>query len=172
MGPGSVPRVLRKDLWTPLLSIHLPTPQLGLKIFHHLRELKLLHLTQWKDEEILKKNMDDRRRALMNQKANSIADLSAALKYEMERHTDLPPKSIIIRWQDQNDFQFAETWPKGVYHDHAGRGRHTSAAKEPELQKVVNEVLGIKEEPIVEEVAAVDEAVMEAPKEEVKETRA
>ncbi|RPA74156.1 hypothetical protein BJ508DRAFT_189229, partial [Ascobolus immersus RN42] len=118
MGPHSVPRSLRKDLWAPLLSVHLPTPQLGLKIFQHLRELKMLHLTQWSDPEILKTNKDDRRKALMDQKANSIADLAAALEYEVKRAEGegkgLEARSVVIRWAEPYDSEFAKSWPERV----------------------------------------------------------
>lgn len=82
----------------------------------------------------------------MNQKANSIADLAAALEHEVSKHTELEPKSIVIRWQEPYDSEFAASWPEAVvYHDKAARGRHTSAAPTPELKRTWREILGIPE---------------------------
>ena len=88
LGKKTVPSRLRKDLWTPFCMVYFPSPHAGLAAFRKLREFRLLHETsypldiitetegKWKGSLLPKK---ERGRVLMDQKANSVADLAAVL---------------------------------------------------------------------------------------------
>lgn len=114
-GANNNPPQLRKDLWRPLYSVHLPEtkdgPPQGLLAYKMLRDFRVLHETTWeppkrlsepftekqikKLEErleqrggskkespydlIAQKKWKIRTQMVMNQKANSIADLAAVL---------------------------------------------------------------------------------------------
>ena len=77
----------------------------------------MMHETQY-DREILKEKKVDRKKTLQDQKANSIADLAEVLKMELAK---LPAKdtwkgTVVIRWQDILDGEFAKQWPEPVEH--------------------------------------------------------
>ena len=75
----------------------------------------------------------------------AVLDLAAALKYEGEKHPDLEPKSVVIRWQEPHDSEFAKKWPeKFVFHDRAPRGRHSTAGETPEMVKLKYDTLGLE----------------------------
>jgi hypothetical protein len=99
-GKKTVPAALRKDLWTPLAKVDfypVDTPQAaaaGLHAFRRLREYKKMHELQWPAELAMEEQDTTdsgkksnpkplsrklRGRKLCDQKANSIADLAAAL---------------------------------------------------------------------------------------------
>jgi Transcriptional regulation of mitochondrial recombination len=85
LGKKTVPAALRKDLWQPFATISFPSPFQGLKALHKLREYRKLHelsypleLIQDKGGRLLGKKA--RGKVLMNQKANSVADIAAVLK--------------------------------------------------------------------------------------------
>lgn len=147
MGKGSRPKKLRKDMWTPLASVHLPSPAIGQKVFHHLRQFKLLHETQWDDPELWKLDKKTKRKEkLMDQKANSIADLAVSLKMELEKAKDVKPGDVIVRWKNVFDAEYSDQWPKEVVHDTFAPPdvpiRHTAPPLEveEELEGVVAEV--------------------------------
>ncbi|KAI9810295.1 MAG: hypothetical protein M1827_006345 [Pycnora praestabilis] len=85
LGKKTVPAALRKDLWQPLATITFPTCPQGLTAYHKLREYRKIHETAYptdyvKDEKtggVMSKKK--RGRKLMDQKANSIADIAAVL---------------------------------------------------------------------------------------------
>jgi hypothetical protein len=133
-----VPTTIRKDLWSRLATVTFPqaanSSNLGLKTFQKLREFRKLHETAWdpasmtteyeytdKEDPAKKKtrtrvlSRKERGRKLCDQKANSVADLSAALKLvttgEAESLGD-----VLIQWNDVLDAEFAESWPTGVVH--------------------------------------------------------
>ncbi|KAL8958215.1 MAG: hypothetical protein Q9193_004685 [Seirophora villosa] len=89
LGKKTVPARLRKDLWHPLCLVEFPRPSQGLLAFRRLREFRRLHetayplslITRAKDQLLPKKQ---RGKLLMDQKANSIADLAAVLKLQKE----------------------------------------------------------------------------------------
>ncbi|RMJ28576.1 hypothetical protein PHISP_00536 [Aspergillus sp. HF37] len=108
-GKKTVPATLRKDIWIPYYSVHFNDPNTGIRAYHLLREFSMQRqldppremITMTKDfldnrrprdpeaarefdEEynnkvgwIMKKK--DRARAVMNQKATSVADIAAVL---------------------------------------------------------------------------------------------
>ncbi|KAI9837396.1 MAG: hypothetical protein M1837_002984 [Sclerophora amabilis] len=89
LGKKTVPASLRKDLWHPLASLSFPHPQQGLHAFRQLREFKRLHELAWNKEDFkssknpgVMMSKKERGKKLMNQKANSIADMAAVLKLQ------------------------------------------------------------------------------------------
>ncbi|KAI5811134.1 transcriptional regulation of mitochondrial recombination-domain-containing protein [Peziza echinospora] len=117
VGKQSVPKALRKDRWAPLACVHFPTTEFGLNAFRMLREFRMMHETQY-DPEILKSKLVERKKILQDQKANSIADLAEVLKMELAK---LPPNetgkgTVVIKWQDVLDGEFAKQWPEPVEH--------------------------------------------------------
>ncbi|MCJ1454500.1 hypothetical protein MMC28_004853 [Mycoblastus sanguinarius] len=88
LGKKTVPPRLRKDLWSPLCMVYFPSPHAGLAAYRKLREFRRLHETSYPLEIITetegkhKGNLFSKKKrgkALMNQKANSVADLAAVL---------------------------------------------------------------------------------------------
>ncbi|KAI9698765.1 MAG: hypothetical protein M1836_003875 [Candelina mexicana] len=85
LGKKTVPAALRKDLWQPLATISFPEPQQGLTAFRKLREYRKLHELSYPLDVIKDKNgkllsKKQRGKKLMDQKANSIADIAAVLQ--------------------------------------------------------------------------------------------
>ena len=88
LGKKTRPAKLRKDLWLPLCLASFPSPHAGLEAYRKLREYRRLHETAY-DREIITEKYGEHRgqllptkqrgKVLMNQKANSIADLAAVL---------------------------------------------------------------------------------------------
>ncbi|KAL8742415.1 MAG: hypothetical protein Q9190_005095 [Brigantiaea leucoxantha] len=89
LGKKTVPATLRRDLWTPLCALTFLRPQTGLLAYRRLRELRRLHETSY-DLSIITETSDGpkkgqlmstkkRGKVLMNQKANSVADMAAVL---------------------------------------------------------------------------------------------
>ncbi|KAL8717044.1 MAG: hypothetical protein Q9225_005680 [Loekoesia sp. 1 TL-2023] len=88
LGKKTVPARLRKDLWHPLCLVEFPRPSQGLLAYRRLREFRRLHETSYplslitKTEGPLQGQLHStkkRGKILMDQKANSIADLAAVL---------------------------------------------------------------------------------------------
>lgn len=97
LGKKTVPAVLRKDLWLPFALVEFPSPLQGLNAFRKLREFRRLHETAYPIELITIKEGDDagklmkikqRGKVLMDQKANSVADLAAVLLQDEVGPTD------------------------------------------------------------------------------------
>ncbi|KAI9718087.1 MAG: hypothetical protein M1812_004345 [Candelaria pacifica] len=89
LGKKTVPAALRKDLWQPLATISFPAPPQGLLAFRKLREFRKLHelsypLEDFKDEKGRLLGKKQRGKKLMDQKANSIADIAAVLQAQEE----------------------------------------------------------------------------------------
>lgn len=64
-------------------------------------------------------NKKERGRKLCDQKANSVADLSAALDI-VKRSAEVG--GVVVAWNDILDAEFAETWPENVSHARLERG--------------------------------------------------
>ncbi|CAD6567308.1 MAG: hypothetical protein ASARMPREDX12_000199 [Alectoria sarmentosa] len=91
LGKKTVPPRLRKDLWNPFCMVYFPSQHAGLAAFRQLREFRILHETsypldiitetegKWKGSLLPKKR---RGKVLMDQKANSVADLAAVLQLQ------------------------------------------------------------------------------------------
>ncbi|PPJ50676.1 hypothetical protein CBER1_05253 [Cercospora berteroae] len=121
VGANNNPPKIRKDIWRPLFTVHLPDRQQGLELFRSLREYRLLHETNWelpesiktpyteKQIEEMQAKLDNRGgskketvfdvikrekkklrvKMVMNQKANSVADLAAILVRQEEQSASL-----------------------------------------------------------------------------------
>ncbi|KAL3474150.1 transcriptional regulation of mitochondrial recombination-domain-containing protein [Aspergillus californicus] len=113
-GKKTVPASLRKDMWVPFYSVHFNEPKVGLRAYHLLREFSMQRQLAPPREMITiteafldqkrprnpEENKDfeekygsklgwlmqkkDRARALMDQKATSVADISAVLAIQEE----------------------------------------------------------------------------------------
>lgn len=120
-----------------MVSVQFPFPEVGLKTFKKLREFKKLHETAYPKELVEGKTKKEKKMILMDQKANSIADLAASLEWEINQANKLAEETkggknplpavekdeVIVRWNDINDAQFAESWPELVLHDQAERAK-------------------------------------------------
>ncbi|KAI9823631.1 MAG: hypothetical protein M1832_002412 [Thelocarpon impressellum] len=91
LGKKTVPASLRKDLWQPMASISFPKPPQGLKAYTKLREYRRLHELSYPVEDFQSETnphavmpKKKRGRKLMDQKANSVADIAAVLKQQEE----------------------------------------------------------------------------------------
>jgi len=97
LGKKTVPAAIRKDLWQPLCLLEFPSSAQGLSIFRKLREFKRLHETAYSLETITETEgrhkgkllqKKARGKVLMNQKANSIADMAAVLLQQAKPPTE------------------------------------------------------------------------------------
>ena len=88
LGKKTVPPRLRKDLWTPFAMVYFPSPHAGLAAYRKLREFRRLHELEYPLSTITETEgkhagklypTKKRGRILMDQKANSVADLAAVL---------------------------------------------------------------------------------------------
>lgn len=88
LGKKTVPASLRKDLWQPFCMVEFPSSIQGLIAFRKLREFRRLHETTYPLSIITQNEgphkgqllgTKKRGKVLMNQKANSVADLAAVL---------------------------------------------------------------------------------------------
>lgn len=110
VGKKTVPRALRKDHWRPLAHVTFSNEQSGIQTFHYLREYRKMHETAY-DPSILKTTSHfERKKLLMDQRANAIADLAESLKKTNDER-------IEILWDDIYDAEYAEKWPSNVLHD-------------------------------------------------------
>ncbi|KFX93869.1 hypothetical protein O988_04277 [Pseudogymnoascus sp. VKM F-3808] len=144
-GKKTVPAALRKDLWSPLARIEFPAGHsaAGLNAFRMLREYRTLHETQWPKElalddkgRTLSKKL--RGRKLCDQRANSIADISATLAKVSKVETSVKDKAekeveeitTTVRWSDILDAEYAASWPETVVHDNWETTRNNRRAIE------------------------------------------
>ncbi|KAL9609009.1 MAG: hypothetical protein Q9167_006195 [Letrouitia subvulpina] len=98
LGKKTVPATLRRDLWTPLCFVTFPRPNIGLVAYRRLRELRRLHetsyplslITETEDGPRKGQLMSTKKRGkvLMNQKANSVADMAAVLLMQEKGPTE------------------------------------------------------------------------------------
>ena len=86
IGKKSVPATLRKDLWSPFFLATFPHSESGLLAYRRLREFRRLHEVSYPpslvaDPKNPSFNLPKKKKArvLMDQKANSVADLAAVL---------------------------------------------------------------------------------------------
>ena len=169
MGKKSVPAALRKDVWAPMATVTFKESLMGANTFRMLREFRRMHETSY-SKELLQKPKKERIRILMNQKANSVADLAESIRIEMDRIkkvADPPPLGkgqkarknppiklpipqdgdVVVKWSNIYDAQYAKAWPGVVIHGHLQRdGRHTAPAEgNKEMKKEVRMVREIRE---------------------------
>ena len=86
-GKKTLPSALRKDMWRPLFTATFPSPSQGLAAFRKLRELRMLHEHNWEHPDPDARKLPEKKergRLIMDQKANSIADLAWVLRGQEE----------------------------------------------------------------------------------------
>ncbi|KAF4313174.1 hypothetical protein GTA08_BOTSDO01558 [Botryosphaeria dothidea] len=99
-GKKTVPAKLRKDVWRPLATVTFPLAAQGLSAYRRLREFRKLHELHWDNNgeypmlpvETQKKIKEgkaaptkkEKGKIIMDQKANTVADLAAVLKMQDE----------------------------------------------------------------------------------------
>lgn len=102
LGKKTVPAKLRKDLWQPFAMVEFTNPLHGVIAYRKLREFRRLHETSYPLKIITETKgkhkgqllgTKKRGRVLMNQKANSVADLAAVL---LQQERPLTAKQIEI----------------------------------------------------------------------------
>jgi len=165
-GKKTIPAALRKDLWSPLARISFPAgaAQAGLDAFRMLREYRKLHESQWPaalalDDkgQPLKRRL--RGRKLCDQRANSIADIAAALaKVTRPREAagEEPAREAVgatVRWSDIFDAEFAESWPETVVHDKWAVTRNHRRELRDVLEEEAGEI-ALDGEPVMEKAMA------------------
>lgn len=100
-GKKTIPAGIRKDVWRPLLTVSFPSVPQGLHAYRKLREFRKLHELSWDKPTVVNNGLLDldnpyirtekprlpkkeRSRMIMDQRANSIADLAAVLRQQEE----------------------------------------------------------------------------------------
>jgi hypothetical protein len=74
-------------MWRPLLTATFPSPSQGLSAFRKLRELRMLHEHNWEHPDPNARKMPEKKERghlIMDQKANSIADIAWVLRRQEE----------------------------------------------------------------------------------------
>ena len=96
VGKKTVPAALRKDLWQPLALMEFPSSVQGLAAYRKLREYRRLHENEYPLDIITQTEgkhkgqllgTKKRGKVLMNQKANSVADMAAVLQQQERQPT-------------------------------------------------------------------------------------
>ncbi|MCJ1319614.1 hypothetical protein MMC15_004950 [Xylographa vitiligo] len=112
LGKKTVPAALRKDLWHPLCLLEFPNSTQGLSVFRKLREFRRLHETSYplstvtQTEGIHKGQLLPKKKrgyVLMNQKANSVADMAAVLLIQAREPTE--QEVTLAKWKVRTDGQ-------------------------------------------------------------------
>ncbi|KAL8662607.1 MAG: hypothetical protein Q9202_004565 [Teloschistes flavicans] len=96
LGKKTVPSTIRKDLWHPLCHVSFPRASAGLIAYRRLREFRRLHETSYPLSLIRENNAKrgpllpkkKRGKILMNQKANTVADLAKVLELQKAGPTE------------------------------------------------------------------------------------
>ncbi|KAI9799888.1 MAG: hypothetical protein M1833_003810 [Piccolia ochrophora] len=91
LGKKTVPATLRKDIWHPMATISFPHGTQGLLAYQKLREYRRLHELSWPVDQFRSPtdpnqmmSKKQRGRKLMDQKANTVADIAAVLQGQEE----------------------------------------------------------------------------------------
>jgi Transcriptional regulation of mitochondrial recombination len=139
-------------LWHPFATIEFPADACaaGLKTFQKLREYRRLHELSWPselclDEDGKKLRRRERGRKICDQKANSVADMSAALKNVTARENVKGEEKAVVEpvvtakisWADILDAEFAESWPETVVH---GKWETTRNNRKQRAEAVLKQV--------------------------------
>ncbi len=159
-GKKTKPAKLRRDYWRPMALVQFPkgAAVIGRSVFQKLREFRTEHELSWGHQanEFYGMNRQDRGKALNDQKANSIADLAAALGgagrgnriWVTDKETalreamagvDEPPKKLAgatVYWANETDRLYANSWSENVTHELGlpteGRRKGQAKAEVPE----------------------------------------
>jgi len=83
----STPPSLRRDMWTPHCVVSFPTPEQGHNAFRKLREFRKLHELCWDktNPEWIRESDRSRMKKIMNQRANTSADLARVLSMQAKQ---------------------------------------------------------------------------------------
>ncbi|KAB2102003.1 hypothetical protein AG0111_0g9415 [Alternaria gaisen] len=111
MGKHTKPPALRPDEWVPHCVLTFPTPAQGQNAFRKLREFRRLHETAWDktNPEYLRMDRKKRMLKIMDQRANTSADLAEVLRIQeahgaktREEQEELDKKATVFmdkRWE-------------------------------------------------------------------------
>ena len=111
MGKHTKPPALRPDEWVPHCVLTFPTPAQGHNAFRKLREFRRLHETAWDktNPEYLRMDRKKRMLKIMDQRANTSADLAEVLRIQeahgaktTEEQEELDKKATVFmdkRWE-------------------------------------------------------------------------
>ncbi|KAJ5757499.1 uncharacterized protein N7511_006193 [Penicillium nucicola] len=131
-GKKTIPAELRKDLWAPYYSVHFNNREVGLNVYNHLRQFALLRQlsppremitvtkefldaqrpTDLRDQmewdkqnkgrigQIMKQK--ERAKALMDQKATSVADIAFLVGKHSGQIMNGPPERVLAEHRTQN----------------------------------------------------------------------
>ncbi|CAN9281154.1 unnamed protein product [Alternaria alternata] len=111
MGKHTKPPTLRPDEWVPHCVLTFPTPAQGQNAFRKLREFRRLHETAWDktNPEYLRMDRKKRMLKIMDQRANTSADLAEVLRIQeahgaktREEQEELDKKATVFmdkRWE-------------------------------------------------------------------------
>ncbi|KAF2452052.1 hypothetical protein P171DRAFT_347804 [Karstenula rhodostoma CBS 690.94] len=96
LGKHSKPPTVRPDEWTPHCVITFPVAEQGLQAFRKLREFRHLHETSWDktNPEWVRLTPHQRMRKIMDQVANTSADLAAVLSVQQQQSVEMRKKTI------------------------------------------------------------------------------
>ncbi|KAK4997834.1 hypothetical protein LTR66_002821 [Elasticomyces elasticus] len=97
-GKKTIPSHIRKDMWRPFLTVSFPHPAQGLAAYRKLREYRKLHEVMWdshnphltyaSSDPKKMPSKKDRSKLIMDQKANTVADLAAVLQTHEQMSID------------------------------------------------------------------------------------
>ncbi|KAF2267578.1 hypothetical protein CC78DRAFT_61103 [Lojkania enalia] len=112
IGKHSSPPDIRRDLWTPYCTVTFPHPEQGHHAFRKLREFRKYHETRWdiQHPEWKGKQSKELVRSIIDQRANSVADLAKVLANQGEQGVKMEERSE-QRKKEQEEFlekQWAE----------------------------------------------------------------
>ena len=122
---------MRKDYWRPMALVQFAEGEahIGRNIFHKLREFRKMHELSWGYQESELKGVGRRERGqiLSHQRANTIADLAAALggagqgttiwiKGQDGAATEAILAKATVFWANDQDRNVAEKWTSNVLH--------------------------------------------------------
>jgi hypothetical protein len=137
---------------------------MGLGTYQLLREFRKMHETMYEKSITLEKSKRERKYMIMDQKANSIADLAESLRIEIARAKEKAPTkdkaeaeeevptdvNVMVRWRNILDAEYAAEWPASVMHGEQGRADRPYTA--PKVSEPVVGDLVVKAEPAKEQV--------------------
>ncbi|KAF2798202.1 hypothetical protein K505DRAFT_322069 [Melanomma pulvis-pyrius CBS 109.77] len=105
----STPPSLRRDVWTPHCVVSFPTPEQGHNAFRKLREFRKLHELCWDrtNPEWTRMNDKTKMRKIMNQRANTTADLAKVLSMQAEQGVWMQ-QNLEDRERQQKEFLYGK----------------------------------------------------------------
>ena len=118
------PQNLRKDHWAPLLQCLVPNEKEALRIQNQVLRFRQMRQSNPPTLDDLKLTVAQRRQKEQNQVATSIADLAQTL-----HNFDNVPAHI--RWRNEHDQGFAQSWPASVTHSAFPKNRDAERLNKP-----------------------------------------